>query len=62
MLELVFFQGSIFVFLKISRVLERILMEHMNMKDSLEFKPQFDSKRSIRVLPISRDISKKETS
>ena len=49
----VFFGGD---FLEISRFLERILTEHMELKYSLDSKLQIDFKCSIRIRSRNRDM------
>ena len=49
-------------FLKISLFLERILTEHIDMKNSLDYKPQIYSICSIRVRSRKQDISSKNCS
>ena len=48
-----------FGFSKISHFLERILMEHIDMKNSLDSQLQIDSLCSIRIHSRSRDIVEK---
>ena len=46
-------------FLKISRFLKRILMKHIDMKNSLDSKLKFFSIRPFRLRPTNLDIVKK---